>query len=191
MFKKFFFIFIIINLSFNLDAQDLRLYPFKSGMIKYKFEGRISGTEIIYFDEYGKLISDLKIINHISNTGSKYDSIQIILKHDTIFELDVSNHTAVVISSTKKANKTYQNIISQETIKILGYTKMGCDNISGINCDKFSGENGSLWVWNNIVLKSEIKFLGSNIVTEVTEIIIDIDIKKNRFEISSNYTIVN
>jgi len=188
MFKKFVFLFVIIMMASTLDAQNEQLYPVKSGMIKYKFEGRANGTETIYFDDFGKLWSSLKVTSMLTDLATKYDSVLVILRNDTVFELNIVEHTVIIKNNL---NRNIQNIISNNALTMLGFTKTGIDIISGRNCDKYIGENGSLWVWNNIVLKSEMEILDTNITKEATEIIMGIDIPKSKFEIPKKYKIKN
>jgi len=188
MFRKLAFIFIIINLLNSLSAQDLQLYPVKTGMISYKYEGRTSGNEIIYFDSYGEFFFRLKTV--YSNNKAVNDSLLTILKHDTLYQIDIIGQTVIINSDTNDFNIDKHNIISSEILSALGFVNSGIENIAGKSCNKFSGENGTLWVWNNIVLKSETEIMNTNIIKEATEIFIGIDIPASRFEVPDNYKII-
>jgi len=178
MIKKLVFLFTLIIVIYNLNGQGLKLYPFKSGMIKYKLEGKTYANETIYFDDYGRFTSNL---------NTKHDSILTILRYDTIYELNIKTNSLIIIPTDENTFNSKQKLISQETLKTLGFLKSNTENIAGIQCNKYVGENGSLWVWNSIVLKSEMEILDTKISIEATEVLIGIDIPKSKFEIPNNY----
>jgi hypothetical protein len=154
----------------GLSAQDSGNYPFKSGLIKYAIHGPAEGTEQIYFDDFGQRISYLKVTTHSGSSGLPADSLFIIIQHDSLFEYDLTNHKMLRQEKTSPAVGVRFNIISPEMIDLLGYRLTGHEQIAGKTCDKFTGENGNLWVWNNIVLKSEIEIINTRLVTEATVI---------------------
>ena len=168
MTRRLAFIFAIATTVLSLNAQNLQLYPFKSGMIKYKFEGKTTFYETIYFDDYGRLYSNLKTTTIISNSIIKHDSILTILKNDTIYELNINKNSLIISPKNVITDNGKQYLISNDMIQALGFTKLGNEDVAGISCDKYESENGSLWIWNNIVLKSEIVSLDTNIITEAT-----------------------
>lgn len=181
------FVLAIVSLFPNNSKQNLQEYVFKSGMIKYKLEGRISGTEQIYFDDYGKLFYDLKTINR---NKTEYSDITLnILCYDTIITIKEIDHTAIKSTVSDLNLKNKHNLINPELLIEMGYTKTSDEKVSGIVCEKYSGENGNMWVWNNIILKSEIEIMGIIIYSEAIEIITGIDIPKTKFQIPNNYKI--
>ena len=181
-------IIIIINLVFNLNAQDLQLYPVKTGIISYKYEGRTSGKEIIYFDSYGNLFFSLKTV--YSNKTTEGDSLLTILKNDTLYQINIVDQTVIINSNANDISNSKHNIISSEILSALGYVVSETEIIAGKTCNKYTGENGTLWVWNNIVLKSETEIMNTYIIKEATEVTIGINVPSSRFEIPENYKII-
>ncbi len=188
---KLFALFALAFISlFQTDSkQKLQEYAFKSGMIKYKLGGRLTGTELIYFDDYGELFYDLKTIEGDDN--EPVDKTLNILCYDTIITIKEIEHTAIksIISDLNLKNK--HNIIYAGLLNEMAYAKTSDEKVSGIVCEKYSGENGSMWVWNNIILKSEMEIMGIEINSEAIEIITGIDIPRTRFQIPDNYKIIN
>ncbi|NOY49366.1 MAG: hypothetical protein GXO88_02180 [Chlorobi bacterium] len=169
------------------NKQNLQEYQFKSGMIRYKLEGRINGTELIYFDDYGKSFYDLKTID---NDDSRSENITLrILRADTILILNNIENAATESVISDLRLKTKHNIIYPELLFEMGYKKTAVEEVSGTLCDKYTGENGSMWVWNNIILKSEMEIMGIVVKSEAVEIITGIDIPKTKFQISGDYKI--
>jgi hypothetical protein len=86
-------------------AQDYQLYPVKSGLIKYKFEGIGSGVETNYFDNYGNLLSVLK------TTSLKTDDTIVTETEFSIFRNDTLFNTDIVIPQSKfEISKNYKTI---------------------------------------------------------------------------------
>jgi len=189
MFKKFALLLIIIATSFGVKAQNMQLYPTKSGMIKYEFKGRTKGIEIVYFDDYGKLLSIKKTVFLISNENTTEQTTLSIFKNDSLFEANMQNNTVSVYSLDN--NTTKSKFISTEMLQTLGYNKLGNEDIAGITCVIYSGKNGTLWIWDNIVLKSEMEIMEIIISSEATLVMTDIVIPQSKFEISKKYRIIN
>jgi len=187
MTKSIFLLFLFLSTSISLFPQELNHFPVKSGIIKYELKGRTNGSQIIYFDEFGELINEWnsRIINSAGKTISEA-SIKII-KNDSIFELDLQSQSINIKPLNKESNQNLQNLISNDMINAMAYKEIGIMNIAGVNCIEYSGENGKLWTWNNIVMKTEMNVMNIHILKEATEIIIGIDIPKTKFEIPENY----
>ncbi len=189
MYTKIIILIIIFVSALNVRSQDSQLYPVKSGVLKYKFEGRTQGVEIIYFNDFGKLLSIKKTTFLISDGNTVEETVHSVYRNDTLFEVNMHNNTVFV---HKIDNQTIKNkLISNEMLQALGYDKLGNENIAGVNCVKYSGKNGKLWVWNNIVLKSEMEIMDIIISSEATLVMTDIVIPPSKFEISKNYKIIN
>lgn len=169
---------LVLFLIPEAHPQKLSTYKFKSGIIKYKTVGRNSKTEIIYFDNYGKVLLDETTTILLQGETKKTKSL---LKNDTIFELQ--GNTIIHQTKYKETAQGIHKLISGETISAMGYKLSGSELVAGCECDKYVGENGKLWVWNDIILKSEIEIMGIKIITEATEIIIGIKIDAAKFEI--------
>jgi len=175
---------IVVILSFIVffataaNSQEFKTYKFKCGIIKYKTEGRTSKTEIIYFDDYGKLLSDE--ITSLSAQGI-LQKTRNILKKDTIFV--VNGHTLISKTKYDETVTKLNKLISTKTINSMGFEQITSENIAGCKCEKYVGENGKLWIWNDIILKSEMEIMGIKITTEATEVLIGIEIDASIFDI--------
>jgi hypothetical protein len=160
------------------QSQDLKTYKFKCGIIKYKIQGRVNKTEVIYFDNYGKLLSDET--TSVSEGGS-IEQTKYILKNDSILEL--RGHK--IISKTKYSESTnsHNKLISETMINSMGFKQTGSEIVAGCECEKYVGESGKLWIWNDIILKSEMEIMGIKITTQATEVVIGVEIDASEFEI--------
>lgn len=186
---------IIITLLYSPflteSIQDLNSYPVKSGIIKYQFEGRAVGTEEIYFDNYGSLLYDLKTVCQKNNGNIVCDSILTIICSDSIIIVNTRELTAKYYMVNDTVINCMQNIISPETLESMGYFIEGTDKVSGVLCNRYSGENGTMWIWNNIILKSHMEIMNIQIKMEAIEIHTGIDISTSRFKLPENYKLIN
>ncbi len=184
------FIFILPTfLGFCLNAQNTQLYSSKSGVIKYIFNGRKQGTEIIFFDNYGKLLSDLKKTFTLVDGDTIIESFLSIYKHDTLFEIDLNNRT--ILLSKSKGLPNNNKLISTTMIDALGYKKLGTEKIAGISCDIYLGDYGKLWILGNVVIKSEMEIMDMLITSEATAYLTNIQIPKKKFDIPKKLKLIN
>ncbi len=178
---------LLLLYGYFLSSQEVQKFPVKSGIINYKFDGRLQGTEIICFDDYGKLTHNYKVITNSSNKTVK--NTTTIYKHDSLFEIYNSDRTIYA----KKAPNNILNhkLITLETLELLGYKEAGSKHVANFICKSYISNTGTIWIWNNIVLKSEIDVLGKTNTVEATKIITDIEIPKSKFNIPINYKLIN
>ncbi len=188
MFKILTILLLAITPFQGVDNQSQKSYPVKSGMIKYKLEGRTNGSRLIYFDNYGALIY-LEDIFTKPNVSA--NSEVKILCCDTLITINDQTHTAQVQIINQADMQFKDNIISPEILHSLGYCKTGSEEVSGMNCDKYEGDNGKIWIWKNLIFKTEMHILNSLVKKEVVEFNPKQIISASRFKIPKNYKIVN
>jgi hypothetical protein len=165
-------------------------FPFKSGMIKYEFEGRMTGTELIYFDNYGDLYCSIKTLSQTNDGNSSKISTLCIRCYDStiICDLNDQNGLMKLIRATESDNKN--KIISEKMLEYMGYNKIGTKRVSGILCNSYSGESGNMCVWNNIILKLEIVIMSIHVNMEAVDVRMGIDVPSSTFELPENYKLI-
>jgi len=180
--KRTVIIIVFLYSILSLSAQNSGNYPFKSGLINYALHGLTEGTERICFDDFGQHFSYLKVTTHSTSSGLPADSLLIIIQHDSLFEYDLTKHKLLRQEETGPNDQPRLNIITPEMINLLGYRLTGHEQIAGKTCDKFTGENGNLWVWNRIVLKSEVEIIDAHLITEATDIQVNTPVPDTYFK---------
>lgn len=181
------FVFATIACVFPLQSDtSLTKYSVKSGMIKYSYEGRSNLTEVIFFDDYGELFYDRKstIINE--NNSMVTNSIVRVIRYDTLFLLDTKTNIVTQNFIVNTDEKIKHNIISKEMIMNLGYVYSGSETVSGIICAKYTGEYGTICMWNDIVIKSEMEIMDVKIKMEAIEVVTGIVIESSKFILTNN-----
>ncbi len=183
---------LLISFSGLLNIQSdtiMNKYPVKSGKITYQYEGRNSCSEVIYFDDFGDLLYDLKTIFNTENGKDVKCSTLKILRQDTVFVFDAESNKISHCSKANCSDNVKQNIISSEMLLEMGYVFSGTEEVSGIICEKFNGDNGSMWIWNNIIIKSEMEIMEVQIRMVAIEIVTGISIEESIFELPANFLI--
>jgi hypothetical protein len=187
---------IICVLSFSqLSAQTKKdkLYPFKSAEIEYTYEGNSTGKQNLYIDNYGFL--ECTIEQTVSKAfGQKSEKNEAkVTKGLEIFMWDIK---------TRKGSKIHNSLAEQlmndptfdpvefgkRTMESLGFEKKGTETINGKLCEIWKGLGGTstIWMWNSLSLKSEIKMLGTKTIWTATTIKIDEGVPAGKFAIPSD-----
>lgn len=184
--KKLFLILLIISIT--TSAQDFKRYEFKSGKVVYESSGSITGTETMYFDNYGML--------EVKYTKSTLDMMgikrvtdaKVIMKDKWVYTID---------KTTGEANKMENPIYSmfpeggdlekggKELMISMGGKKIGIETILGKECEIWEIKKlmSKVWVWKSIPLKSEVNMMGISINQIATSVEVDIDVSPNEFKI--------
>ncbi len=187
--KKFSIVLLtLLTFSFLLNGQDFKRYKFKSGKVVYKMSGAQTGTETLYFDDYGR--------KEVHFTESEMDMMgikqsinsQTILEGKYIYNIDKATNTA-----TKMENPMYDMLsdeddvekIGEDIMKKMGGKKVGNETIKGKDCDVWEVPKmgGKIWVWQSIGIRTEVNMMGVSIVQEMESLETDIDVSADLFKI--------
>lgn len=184
---------LCLLLAGTLSAQTkkLKCYPFRTAIIEYAYEGNTAGRQTLYIDDYGwtqcemtqsttralgqtvetktvKLTKGLEIYqwDPMTRTGTKmHNSILEELMNDPDFDMDE---------------------FAKRTMDALGFQKSGTEMVKTWNCEVWKGMGSTIWVWNNIAVKTEVKLLGQKNVLVAGKIQLDAALPAGRFDIPSD-----
>ncbi len=154
----------------------------------YQSSGSITGTETMYFDNYGML--------EVKNTKASLDMMGIKQVTDTkvimdgkwIYTLDKNSGEA-----TKMDNPLYSMYpeggdiekIGEEMMTNMGGKKIGTETLLGKKCEIWEIQKlmSKIWVWKSIPIKSELNMMGMKITSIATSVEVDIDVSPDEFKI--------
>lgn len=167
------------------DATTKEYFAIKSAYVKYRNEA--AGQKMIrewWFDKYGNRQYEVTTMNIMNNEIISYSLIVDGYKY--VWEND---------KTTGRKMKFYQAVtdydnVSERDIEQYGIKKNGHEDILGKKCLKVTTEKpakSTIWMWNNIPLKTEVAFGGSKVLMEAIEISTD-NVDTKRFELPSNIT---
>jgi len=184
--KKLIFIFLIISIV--LSAQDFKRYAFKSGKVVYKSTGSMTGTETMYFDNYGMLeVKYTKASLNMMGIKQVTDT-KVIMDGDWIYTINNNSGEA-----TKMENPLYSLFpeggdlekASEDMMISMGGVKSGTETLLGKKCDIWKIEKlmSTIWIWRTIPIKTQVKMMGMNITNMATSVEVDIEVSPNEFKI--------
>ena len=186
--KKLFFILMLATLYSITIGQDFKRYQFKSGKVVYKMSGIQTGTETLYFDDYGskevhfnKSVMDIMGVKQKSNT-------QTIMEGKYIYTIDLEKNTG-----QKMENPLYEMFsdeddlqkVGEDIMKKMGGKKVGTETLNGKECEIWEVQKmgGKIWVWNSLAIRTVVNMMGMNITQEAESIETDIDVSPDLFKI--------
>jgi len=181
-------ILILLVVSTVISAQDFKRYQFKSGKVQYESTGSMSGTETMYFDNYGMLeVKETKATLEMMGIKQVTDT-KVIMDGKWIYTLDNNSGEA-----NKMENPLYSMFpeggdlekIGEEMMLNMGGKKIGTETLLGKECDIWEIKKlmSKVWVWKSIPIKSEVNMMGMNITQIATSVEVDISVSPDKFKI--------
>lgn len=181
-------ILIIFIISTAIFAQDFKRYEFKSGKVVFESSGSITGTETMYFDDYGMLeVKSTKATLEMMGIKQVTDT-KVIMDGKWIYTLDNNSGEA-----TKMENPLYSMFpqggdlekVGEEMMTNMGGKKIGTETLLGKKCEIWEIKKlmSKIWIWKSIPIKSEINMMGMNITSIATSVEVDIPVSPNEFKI--------
>lgn len=170
--------------------KDAGIYGYESGMVETHF-GNTKNKEILFFDKWG---TESACFTYSENraTGEVILSAIKIQKGGTSYLIDPVEKTGLKMENAfgqadlgdAKKILGYQE---ERKLEMLGSHVVGTENISGKKCKvwKDDAEEMGLTTYTHegLVLKTIIDMFDEDIISEATEIQLNIDIPKEKFEI--------
>ncbi len=195
MTKLFFLSFLIPLIGFSQPAK-LKIYPFKSAIIEYKYEAAFGGTHIKYIDDYGYKQADYFYKEVVFNgaVDSQYETI--ILIGEKAYTINWQDST-IALGRNSTYNYYLQNpdndgvAVNEAILKVaFGYSLAGTKMYLDKECKRWESGKSTMLTWNGLELKSEINFF-MMMVEKATKIKIDKKVSSRVFEIPENLTYIS
>ncbi|MBL7967715.1 MAG: hypothetical protein JNK09_12000 [Prolixibacteraceae bacterium] len=184
---------VMASISLSAQTKKEKLYPFKTAVIEYTYEGNSTGTQTLYIDNYGW--SQCKIEQTSSKAfGQKSETNKAeITKDFDIYSWDLKTKEGVKLRNTLAEDLMNDPDFDPEefgkkTMDMLGFKKTGNETINGKVCEVWKGLGGSstIWMWNSLAMKSEVKMLGTKTIWTATTIKINEGVPAGKFVIPSD-----
>jgi hypothetical protein len=186
---------ILLMSAIVLSAQTKKekMYPFKTAVIEYTYEGNTTGTQQLYIDNYGWL--QCKIEQTANKAfGQKTETNKAEITKD----FDIYSWDLKTKKGGKMRNTLAENLMNDPTfdpeefgkksMESLGFEKKGTETINGKTCEVWKGLGGSstIWMWNSLAMKSEIKMLGTKTTWIATTVKINEGVPSGKFDLPSD-----
>ncbi len=188
-----FFLLVISYADADSDKSATRRYPkSKSGIIKYNISGTIAGTEVVYYEDWGrreaiytKTTMDLR--------GVTVDRNTLTLLEDNgqwINNIDLNARTGLRMNNPQykeyvgKSRVELENT-KRKSLKDAGARRAEIERVVGKPCivwaEQYTGNE--IYTWNGIILKKVTGSGFSKTTTVATEITESVNIPEGKFTI--------
>jgi hypothetical protein len=184
-------------LSIGVKAQEkqVKIFPFKSAIIEYKYEAGLSGTHVKYIDDYGYKQVDIikKEINIDGEINKEFQTI--ILIGNKAYTINYQDTTvAVGRNSTYTYYFQHQNRnpldVSEALIRAQGFKLNGTKIFLGKECQVWKADMANKLIWEGVELKSTINFF-MMMVEKAIKIELDVEIPKSKFQIPQGFCYIS
>jgi len=183
----------MILLSVVIYGQNMSYYRYavESGKVSYEISGSQTGTEILYFVNYG--VKEAKYTNMVMEMfGMKQKTEQVVyLDGYDQYTYDPTNNTG-----TKTENTMLKQMVESSESNDLGevgkkmFISMGGEMIReevflGKKCEVWEVKSmgTTVWLWNYIPLKTVVDMMGMKISYIATEIQTNINIPRDKIDV--------
>ena len=181
----------------KLTLEDKKIFGIESGIIEYTISGSQEGTRKLYFDNWGRRQAEYS--NTTINIGqySKQSDLLKITKGDDQYIIDLNSRTG-----TKRENPLIDKLVKlqgqisygdfgEQLVLIDGGYKTGKEEIDGKDCSiyEFRNKHSKSWIWNWLMLKSEIHYGNMNITIVADTIAADVSVPDSVFKFPPNVLI--
>ncbi len=187
-----FFLVCTTSVSANSDLNIQKRYPkSKSGIIKFEITGTKTGTEVLYYDDWGRREAKYTSTTaELFGTPVKRETLTLLEGNgEWINTIDLNNRTGLRIKNprykkfTGKSQKELEHV-KKKRLRDMGAQKDQVERIAGKNCEvweKYTGEQ--TWTWRGIILKKVSVGCFTETTTVATEIMEGVPIPEEKFSI--------
>lgn len=182
----------------EMVAEGYKRYGVEKGILYYRLDGAVKGTETIYFDHWGW--REAKYTNTKTEVGTFREETNKVtyLDGEKRYEYDPATNTAnwfespQVAEAAEKYGTKDMSIVGDEMIKKMGGQKVKTEEFAGVECDVWEIDRykTTLWMWKGITLKERSKM--DNIPVGRTCLIIERekDIPEEKITVPQNAVLV-
>ncbi len=180
-------------LQVNVNAQEFKKYYQKSGKLVQKLSGAASGSQTIYWDDFGnKELTE----SEMNMMGMSMKQSSLILGKDmytwSSSDPNVYHIDDGITEEFEKRNFTADDFarLSEEMMKQSGFEKKGNETIMGKNCTIWENTEGiKVWAWKNLTLQMVMNVMGMNMKYETVSLDLNTDISGSIFEFPKDKTL--
>lgn len=188
---SFFLLFIIAGKF--MYGQDFKRYGVESAIVEYELTGMQTGNAIMYFDAFG--MREATYENSIVDVyGTKQETENVnYLDGFWQYNYDKQSNTGTktkntVLESLVKNSGGDLEQIGIEMFESMGGKKSGTEELIGKLCEIWELESMGtrVWVWKNVLLKTETNMMGVEILRVATSIQVDVEIPSDKISVPSD-----
>jgi hypothetical protein len=173
-----------------------KYFEYESGMVEYALSGTRSGTEVLYWDDWGERQSRCTKANITVMGMTQTTDDCVISLPDVVYTIDMKTKTAMRAANPAK---TFAEGLSDEELKefgrrmseSMGMKKVGTDTVAGYSCDLWRTDTlqSETCSHKGIPLRTKTNMMGMAMAVTATKVDFDTDVDDSRFEVPSDVTV--
>jgi len=192
----FFLCMILTNsIAVGQNIAGVKRYQIKSGIVEYTLSGTRTGTETIYFDNWG--MREAKYTkSEMSMMGvTQKQNTLVIIDGETTYSIDLDTKTGTKMETPMlkelAANNKDLTDAGEKMMKSMGGAKIGTEVVLGKTCDvwEIKTMQSKTWVWKNVPLKTQVNMANMQMTMIATKFEEGASIPADKFKVSSDVTI--
>lgn len=171
-------------------------FQVKSGVVEYALSGMRSGTEVLYWDDWGERQSRCTKAS-ISMMGMTQTSDDCVISlPDVVYTIDMKTKTAM---KSNNPGKAFADGLSDEELEefgrrmneSMGMKKVGTDTVAGHSCDLWRADQmqTETCTHKGIPLRTMTKTMGTAMTITATKVDLDADVDDSRFTLPADVTV--
>ena len=194
-------IFTVLSVQISTTAQEFHKYYHKSGKLIQKISGSATGTQTLYWDDYGNkeyqsVDMTLDMMGMTQKSTETYLTNGLDTYHWNNQSPDVYHTKESLTEEFKNRNYTADDYarLSSKMLEKNGFSKKAeKETVSGKDCDvwEMTGQAVTrIWGWKNLTLKMEMNVMGMSINYEPQSLELNITVPASIFEVPSGKNVV-
>lgn len=167
---------LLAHATYRAEAAQtgMKRYQIASAIVEYTLSGAQTGTETLYFTDYGMreakhTRSEIKV----ASLTQKSNRV-VILEGATTYNIDLDAKTGTKIENPlfKKFEGQDATAVGEKMLRDLGGRKIGTELFLGKTCEVWEVKKlgSKTWVWSGIPLKTETNFGGMQVFVTATKL---------------------
>ena len=187
------------NNEHNNQAIKFKRYGIKSGVVEYESTGSVTGSTILYFDDWGyKEAKFEKTEMKMMGISVKENKVTII-DGEWTYNINLDQNTGTKIKTplieqiVENSGNEDLTDFGEQLMKNMGGKITGKESVLGKQCDIWEIKNlgSKIYVWNWVPLKSDVNFMGQKITQIVSKFDENAEIPSEKLKIPSGVTITD
>lgn len=187
-------LFLFIDCTY---AQQFHKYPIKSGKIEYVLDGNTKGYKTIWWDQYGFREAEIEtsiteMFGQINQVNETTVSIGADVYQWSKTNSKIYKSSNPIVETWNQNNFDLESLdeFSTAVLNSLGFELKGTEQVMGYHCHIYKGV-GTMWVWNGLMIKSEVNLLETHNLITASKIDTSLAIPESVFILPKNREIVN
>lgn len=157
-------VYVVAQLHGGQKPAGIKRYQVASAIVEYTLSGTQTGTETLYFVDYGMREAKYTSTEIKVGTFSQKTKRVTLMEGATTYTIDLDQRTGTKIENPlyKKFEGQDATEVGERMLRDMGGQKIGAESFLGKMCEVWEIRKlgSKVWVWSGIPLKTEITFGG-------------------------------